>query len=698
MNQVGELVLARNQVLQGITKLDDSALQATARSLDQVTSEIQESIMQTRMQPISSVFNKFPRIVRDLSRQLGKDIDLHIAGKETELDRTLLEAIRDPFTHLLRNSIDHGIETPEVRKSNGKKETGRLEVRAFHEGGQVIVEVQDDGAGINTEAVKAKALAAGLLDERQVAQMSHADLCMLICSPGLSTAQEVTNVSGRGVGMDVVKANIERIGGQLEIQSSRGSGTLIRIRIPLTLAIIPALMVGVGDRMVGIPQVNLVELVGLDVEQPNLGIDRINGNEVFRLRDRLLPIVRLRELMHVPVREESVDSVFLAVVAAGEQLFGVLVDVVFDTEEIVVKPLSAHLASLEHFAGATIRGDGRVCMILDVGGLGRMVGMREQHNSSATDVGGELDSDTEYVEMLLAHCGEGELFAVPVVAVERIEHINKNNLQKNGDNFVVAARGDLLPSVIIGEQEQFFAHMTDDTCFGLVVEGGRAGLLVNGITEILQVPVQRLRRCDGLACKNIADAIFNHEERLVVSVNVTKALLYLMPGLLGKEPVTSQATALLPNQQPTRAIESGVPAAEEPTDLRQQRILYAEDAQFFQRVVAELLIKHQYQVDVVSDGEQALAALTSNANAYDLLLSDLEMPVMDGWGLIRAVRDHTDWDHLPIIVLTSVNDDQLRRKSVQLGATHCLSKLDRDELLQTLTAVLNKQQAEGGVR
>ena len=335
--------------------------------------------------------------------------------------------------------------------------------------------MQDDGAGINTEAVKAKALAAGLLDERQVAQMSHADLCADLQS-GLSTAQ-VTNVSGRGVGMDVVKANIERIGGQLEIQSSRGSGTLIRIRIPLTLAIIPALMVGVGDRMVGIPQVNLVELVGLDGEQPNLGIDRINGNEVFRLpRPVIADCAITCELMHVPVREESIDSVFLAVVAAGEQLFGVLVDDVFDTEEIVVKPLSAHLASLEHFAGATIRGDGRVCMILDVGGLGRMVGMREQHDSGATDVGGELDSDTEYIEMLLAHCGEGELFAVPVVAVERIEHINKDNLQKNGDNFVVAARGDLLPSVIIGEQEQFFAHMTDDTCFGLVVEGGRAGI------------------------------------------------------------------------------------------------------------------------------------------------------------------------------------------------------------------------------
>ena len=729
MNQVGELVLARNQVLQGISRVNDSSLVASARSLDQVTSEIQESIMQTRMQPISAVFNKFPRIVRDLSRQLGKQVDLNVSGKDTELDRTLLEAIRDPFTHLLRNALDHGIETPDLRQQNGKSAAGRLEVRAFHEGGQVIVEVQDDGAGINIEAVKAKALAAGLIDERQVAQMSQQDACMLICNPGLSTAQKVTNVSGRGVGMDVVKANIERIGGQLDIQSTYGSGTLIRIRIPLTLAIIPALMVGVGGRMVGIPQVNLVELVGLDVEQPNYGIDRMNGSEVYQLRDRLLPIVRLRELMgEDQVAGQEVHTAFLAVVAAGEQLFGVVVDDVYDTEEIVVKPLSAHLAMLEHFAGATIRGDGRVCMILDIGGLGRLVGMRDQQTDTLVSDQNSFDNEDEYIEVLLARSGSNGFYAVPVVAIERIEQIQRTSLQQSGEHIVIAARGDLLPAMIVGSQDDFFDHFVDDSCFALVVEGGKAGLLVNGITEILQVPVQQLRRCDGLACADTADGMFNHADQLVVLLSVVKSLRLGMPGLLKDfaHPVTSapRAQPLFDgNQHPHDEVvvqdaSDIAPAA--PTDgsldeTAQQssmqsrklvasgassgheiRILYAEDAQFFQRVVGEILREQGYVVDVVDDGRQAMAMLDAHPHAFNLLLTDLEMPEMDGWQLIAELNKNSVHHELPILVLTSVADEHLRSKAKELGADDCLSKLDRDELVQAVAHVLNHIGTLGG--
>jgi two-component system chemotaxis sensor kinase CheA len=717
MNQVGELVLARNQVLQGISRINDSALLASSRSLDQVTSEIQESIMQTRMQPISAVFNKFPRIVRDLSRQLGKKVDLTVTGKDTELDRTLLEAIRDPFTHLLRNALDHGIETPDQRQGNGKNATGRLDVRAFHEGGQVIVEIQDDGAGINVEAVKAKALAAGLIDERQAAQMSQQDACMLICNPGLSTAQKVTNVSGRGVGMDVVKANIERIGGQVDIQSTYGAGTIIRIRIPLTLAIIPALMVGVGGRMVGIPQVNLVELVGLDVELPNFGIDRMNGSEVYRLRDRLLPIVRLRELMGEGTQaKDTSHTAFLAVVAAGEQLFGIVVDDVFDTEEIVVKPLSAHLAMLEHFAGATIRGDGRVCMILDIGGLGRFVGLRDQHNDSLINDQSAFENEDEYIEVLLACSGPNDYYAVPVIAIERIEQIQQSTLQHTGDQIVIAARGDLLPAMIVGDRAGFYASIEDDSCFALVVEGGKAGLLVNGITEILQVPVQQLRRCDGLACAHTGDGMFNHADRLVVLLSVVKALRSGMPGLLN-ETQANPAPRLIA-EATNHGPEGGSPSRseigrEQPPTTQQTsstgtavsvrlsgssplRVLYAEDAQFFQRVVGEILKDQGYEVDVVSDGRQALNALESPSHPYSLLLTDLEMPEMDGWQLTREVRLRDSLQSLPVLVLTSVADEQLRNKAQELGARNCLSKLDRDELVASIADSLNHVEMQGG--
>ncbi len=389
MNLVGELVLARNQILQFANSTEESGLLVTSQRLNLITTELQEGVMKTRMQQIGNIWSKLPRTVRDLALACGKQVRVEMEGQETELDKTLIEAIKDPLTHIVRNSVDHGIERPELRKAAGKDPEGRLFLRAFHEGGQVNVEIADDGAGLDQERIRAKALQKGLITAEQASHMSDREMVNLVFLPGFSTAEKVTNVSGRGVGMDVVKTYIEKIGGTVDLQSTPGRGVMVRMKIPLTLAIIPALIVTSGGERYAIPQVNLLELVGLDREQARKGIETIHGAPVYRLRGRLLPLVHLKNELQTeearktrndaPGRDmEAVPSkaamsgggrVNIVVLEADGRHFGLVVDEINDTEEIVVKPLSKHLKGIPVYAGATIMGDGRVALILDVLGL-----------------------------------------------------------------------------------------------------------------------------------------------------------------------------------------------------------------------------------------------------------------------------------------------------------------------------------------
>ncbi|MEE8289892.1 MAG: chemotaxis protein CheA, partial [Candidatus Tectomicrobia bacterium] len=375
MDQVGELVLARNRIMQFATDQEDRTLLTAYQRLDTITSELQAGVMKTRMQPIGTIWNKFPRVVRDLARECGKQVTLTMDGQETELDRTLIEAIRDPLTHLVRNAVDHGIERPETRLQAGKPEAGTLLLRAFHEGGQVNIEISDDGAGIDPERIARKATERKLITTQQATQMSPREILHLIFAPGFSTAETVTNVSGRGVGMDVVKSNIERINGTIDVQSQVGKWTAIKIKIPLTLAIIPALMVRCARDRYAIPQVSLVELVRLEGEAAYTKIEIIHGAPVYRLRGNLLPLVYLRRELMVDKGPSNGSgdaddhTVNIVVLQADERQFGLVVDSVHDTEEIVVKPLSKQLKDLAVYAGATIMGDGRVALILDVLGL-----------------------------------------------------------------------------------------------------------------------------------------------------------------------------------------------------------------------------------------------------------------------------------------------------------------------------------------
>lgn len=394
MNLVSELVLVRNQLLQRVRERDNAADAGIAQRMNLITTQLQESVTRTRMQPIRNVWSQFPRVVRDLAHANGKEAELVMEGAETELDKTLLEAIKDPLTHIVRNAIDHGIETPEIRKSRGKDPEGSLFLKAYHEGGQINIEMRDDGGGIDVEKVKRKAVEKGLISAESAAALSESEALDLIFLPGLSTADKVTTVSGRGVGMDVVRTNIEKISGAIEIESRLGRGTLLKLRIPLTLAIIPALMVRAGRELFAIPQANLIELVRIDIDAGER-IEAIHGAEFYRLRGELLPLIRLGRVLRLPgatVQEKTkgeveAEETNVVILGGGGQSFGLVVDEVSDREEIVVKPLSRHLKGLNVFAGATILGSGTVALILDVSGIAEAAGLHQM--SAGSELKGE---------------------------------------------------------------------------------------------------------------------------------------------------------------------------------------------------------------------------------------------------------------------------------------------------------------------
>ena len=496
MALVGELVLTRNQILQFTANQDDANFSATTQRLNLIATELQEGVMKTRMQPIGNVWNKFPRVVRDLASQCGKKINLVMEGKDTELDKTLIEAIKDPLTHIVRNSADHGIELPDVRRAANKPEEGTLLLRALHEGGKVNIEISDDGGRINFDRVIEKALNLGLLTESQVEYMTVQEKTNLLFLPGLSTAKNVTNVSGRGVGMDVVKTNIEKIGGSIDIQSKPGEGTIIKIRIPLTLAIIPALTVSCCQERFAIPQVSLLELVRLENKSV---IESIQGTPVYRLRGNLLPIVFLDEVLCLEKGSENGngvwqdESVSIVVLQADDHQFGLVVDKINDTEEIVVKPLGKTLKEITCYAGATIMGDGKVALILDVMGIAnssKILG--KDHNKSLLETDEGLDTvASERQNLLLIESGSSSRMAIPLSAISRLEEIPFESLEAAGNRSVVQYRGEILPLINLDDAigNHSSSNKNDDDTLKVVVysENGRSvGLIVKNIQDIVE--------------------------------------------------------------------------------------------------------------------------------------------------------------------------------------------------------------------
>ncbi|MCW2903512.1 MAG: cheA 2 [Streptosporangiaceae bacterium] len=445
---VGELVLTRNQIVQYVGRSDDTDLLRASQRLNLIASELQEGVMKTRMQPIDHIWSKLPRVVRDLGMQLKKTIRLDMEGRETELDKTLLEAVKDPLTHLVRNSVDHGIEAPEGRRAAGKPGEGVLTLRARHESGQVVVEVADDGAGIDPERVGRKAVERGLVTREQLGRMGAADVLQLIFLPGFSTAEQVTNVSGRGVGMDVVKTNIESIGGTIEVESVPGEGTVCRLRIPLTLAIVPALTVECAGDRYAIPQISLQELVALDAEKAATAVEEVGGAQVYRLRGELLPLVRLTEVLGLPSDRHD-GHVVIAVLRSEGRRFGLVVDRVINTEEIVVKAVGGQLKAIGLYSGATVLGDGAVALILDVQALARRALRPEtsERQEAREAAAAAAATDSERQRMLLAAIGEGRRVAIPLDTVTRLEQVRTESVEKVGNREVVQYRGAILPIV-----------------------------------------------------------------------------------------------------------------------------------------------------------------------------------------------------------------------------------------------------------
>lgn len=500
MNLVGELVLSRNQILQFINIQDYVTLNAATQHLNLITSELQENVMKTRMQPILNIWNKFPRIVRDLAHSLGKEVVITMEGKETELDKSIIESIKDPLTHIVRNAVDHGIELPDVRESQGKSREALIKLKAYHEGGIVNIEISDNGGGINLEKVKKKALEQGLYTAEQLAHMKENEVINLIFMPGFSTAEKITNISGRGVGMDVVKTNIEKIGGSIDIKSHLGQGTNLKIKIPLTLAIIPAIIVTCNDECYAIPQVNLVELILIEEENIKKDIEYIQNIPIYRLRGKLLPLIYLGEVLKNNKESDVLSkrkSIQIIVLEANDYQYGLIVDCINDKQEIVVKPLSNLLKGVTAFSGATIMGNGDVALILDAVGLSQLANItHETTQDILAENRIEEKTETQKKEpLLLIKSSDKGLIATPLRYVARLEEFGKDKIEYSGNQIVVQYRNKIMPLInsagllTVDTGNDSFKNKDSESFLVVVIsyKNQNIGLIVENIIDIVEV-------------------------------------------------------------------------------------------------------------------------------------------------------------------------------------------------------------------
>jgi two-component system chemotaxis sensor kinase CheA len=665
MTLVSELVLTRNQLLQLARGHHSDAFAVPLQRLSHITSDLQEGVMKTRMQPIGNAWAKLPRLVRDLSHELGKKIELDMRGAQTELDRQVLELIRDPLTHMVRNSGDHGLETPEQRRAAGKPETGRVLLNAYHEGGHIIIEVGDDGRGLPVERIRAKALANGLATEAELAQMNEREVLRFIFAPGFSTAQQVTSVSGRGVGMDVVKTNIEKIGGTVELASKEGRGTTFTIKIPLTLAIVSALIVEAGGERFALPQIGVVELVRVAAGGASADgaprIERIKDAPVLRLRDRLLPLVSLAGLLRLPAPASEAEG-FVAVMQVGGQAFGIILDRVFDTEEIVVKPVAPILRHVTMFSGNTILGDGSVIMILDPNGIGRASGVGADAPTEdarrAANAGTGMRSNAS-ASLLLFRAGDETPKAVPLGLVARLEDIPADRIEMSGATPVVQYRGALMPLVPVSP--------------GWMRPEGAARQAVLVFTEN--------DRAMGLMVDEILDVI---DEKLDIQPGSGRA------GFIGSAVISGRVTEVLDtawwlSQAGEDWFRNARPAAAGAT---RPRLLMVEDSAFFRHLVVPALSAAGYEVMAV-DGPAAALRLREEGHAFDAVVSDIEMPDMDGIAFAKALRAGGAWEAMPLIALSSRAEPADVARGRDAGFTDYVAKYDREALLQSLQDCLS---------
>jgi two-component system, chemotaxis family, sensor kinase CheA len=654
MTMVSELVLTRNQLLEIVRRHEDSEFKVPLQRLSNVTAELQEGVMKTRMQPIGNAWQKVPRIVRDLSQELGKHIDLEMQGAETELDRQVLDLIKDPLTHMVRNSADHGLESPEERRAAGKAERGRIRLSAYHEGGHIIIQVADDGRGLNTERIKAKAIAHGLASEADVQKMSETQIHKFIFQPGFSTAAKVTSVSGRGVGMDVVRSNIDQIGGTIDVKSVAGVGLSFTIKIPLTLAIVAALIVEAGDERFAIPQLAVVELVRARGGSDHR-VERIKDTAVLRLRDKLLPLVRLGHLLGTDRQEHDVESGFIVVTQVGSHSFGIVVDAVFHTEEIVVKPLSSKLRHISMFSGNTILGDGSVIMIIDPNGIAQSFGgtvTSQFINETAVDETRSATAEEGKTSLLVFRAGSSQPKAVPLALITRLEEVEANKIELSNGRHMVQYRGQLMPLVTMNDS----VRVKGEGAQPLLVfsDGARSMALV--VDEIVDIV----------------------EDRLDIQVAGDN------PGVLGSAIIKGQATEIIDvGHFLPLAFEDWFRGKETAARTRPRSILLVDDSPFFRNMLIPVLQAAGYEVTAAATAPEALAML-EEGRSFDAVITDIEMPEMDGFQFAERLRGDARTMDLPIIALSSVVSGEAVERGRQVGFHDYVAKFDRQGLIAAL--------------
>jgi two-component system chemotaxis sensor kinase CheA len=681
MNLASELVLVRNQNMQATESRDLEQLAAIGQRLNVVTSELQTTVMQTRMRPIGSVFTKFSRMVRDLARTLGKEVDLAIVGSEVELDKTIVEAMGDPLTHLVRNAVDHGIEPPGERQQQGKPPVGRLSLRAFHQDGQVFVQVQDDGKGMDPAVLKRVAVERGVLREEEAESLSDREALVLIFRPGFSTASQVTDLSGRGVGMDVVKAALQRLSGTVDLASTVGKGTTITIKLPLTLAIVPTLIVAVGEHYFAIPQINIDEVVWLHGTSGAEAMKRVADHEVYWLRGKLLPVLRLAKVLdlapadgaavarpaddaaHVAAEDavappddvalaremSSPGTAYIVVLKQGNERFGLVVDKLVDTQEIVVKPLHEELKESRPFSGTTVLGDGRIALILDIASVAELGNLR--FIKTEPQVGGTKSSLHDEQTVLLFDIGSDERFFIPLCLITRVEEIRPSQVQVAGEREYLDFRGSLMPLARI--------------------ERTIPNLRPQYPADRLYVIVPKCRRPFGILAARILDTVQVPQQIDTATVK--------MRGVSGSQIIHGRMALFL---NPLSAIETIEPdwLAEDFSRVSGvQRVLIVDDSPFSQVVLGSYLHGTNVTPTLAANGREALAALARES--YDVVISDLEMPVMDGFDLARAIRQQESGRHLPLLAVSAAGEE-MGPLALEAGFDEYRSKFDQPRFLE----------------
>jgi len=659
MTMVSELVLTRNQLMEIARRHENSEYKVSLQRLSNVTAELQDGVMRTRMQPIGNAWQKLPRIVRDLAQELGKQIELEQIGAETELDRQVLDQIKDPLTHMVRNSADHGLETPAERRAAGKPDRGTIRLSAYHEGGHVIVEIVDDGRGLNVARIKQKALDNGLASEADLAKMPDAQVFRYIFHAGFSTADKVTNVSGRGVGMDVVRSNIELIGGTVEVRSKAGLGSTFVIKIPLTLAIVPALIVRAAGERFALPQSAVVELVRVQANSEH-SVKRLKEAPVLCLRDKLLPIVPLGRLLGMEAQSAANDDAMLTdalivVMQVGHQTFGVVVDAVSHTEEIVVKPMSTVLRQLPMVSGSTILGDGRVIMIVDPSGLAQTAAAPIEGAMSeigADSAGAQRNERGAATSLLLFRAGSGDVKAVPLSLVTRLEELEVNKIERVNAQPVIQYRGALIPLVYVNAQVRRPETGTQPMLV-FSDEGRVMGLVVDEIVDIVEAHLDMQLSSDT-------------------------------PEVLGAAIISDQATEILDVGHYLNAAFGGhfehMPQGGVTTH---PKLLLVDDSAFYRNLLEPVLKGNGYEVTACGSAREALERL-GNGTRFDAIVSDVEMPGMDGFALAAAVRGDPKIHHLPIIALSGARDPDAIERGRAAGFTDYIAKFDRPGLIAAL--------------